>query len=173
MPVVTLGTSLLTGTPPDSCGSKRRRLIRPVLFISLAGKIGTRYRRRDRSFPTPEGPAREPLERVEQHRAHQNGASIATNGVQHMGRSRGGLTSKIHAVVDTNGLPVQLDLRPDRESQVRNDSSVEGDGFELSVPGRTEKLIRVGPAGWHPAARVNREVCRKCGRTRPAIPPES
>jgi transposase len=27
-----------------------------------------------------------------------------------MGRSRGGLTSKIHAVVDTNGLPVQLAL---------------------------------------------------------------
>ena len=25
-----------------------------------------------------------------------------------MGRSRGGLTSKIHAVVDTNGLPVRL-----------------------------------------------------------------
>jgi hypothetical protein len=27
-----------------------------------------------------------------------------------IGRSRGGLTSKIHAVVDTNGLPVQLAL---------------------------------------------------------------
>jgi transposase len=27
-----------------------------------------------------------------------------------MGRSRGGLTSKIHAVVDINGLPMQLDL---------------------------------------------------------------
>ena len=27
-----------------------------------------------------------------------------------MGRSRGGLTSKIHAVVDTNGLPVRLGL---------------------------------------------------------------
>lgn len=27
-----------------------------------------------------------------------------------MGRSRGGLTTKIHAVVDTNGLPVQLGL---------------------------------------------------------------
>jgi len=27
-----------------------------------------------------------------------------------MGRSRGGLTSKIHAVVDTNGLPVRLSL---------------------------------------------------------------
>jgi hypothetical protein len=27
-----------------------------------------------------------------------------------MGRSRGGLTSKIHAVVDTNGLPARLAL---------------------------------------------------------------
>ena len=27
-----------------------------------------------------------------------------------MGRSRGGLTSKIHALVDTNGLPVRLAL---------------------------------------------------------------
>ena len=27
-----------------------------------------------------------------------------------MGRSRGGLTSKIHAVVDTNGRPVRLAL---------------------------------------------------------------
>ena len=29
-----------------------------------------------------------------------------------MGHSRGGLTSKIHAVVDTNGLPVHLALTP-------------------------------------------------------------
>jgi transposase len=29
-----------------------------------------------------------------------------------MGRSRGGLTSKIHAVVDTNGLPVHPALTP-------------------------------------------------------------
>jgi transposase len=29
-----------------------------------------------------------------------------------MGRSRGGLTTKIHAVVDTNGLPVQIGLTP-------------------------------------------------------------
>jgi hypothetical protein len=33
---------------------------------------------------------------------------IANNRGQHMGRSRGGLTSKIHVVVDGNGLPVQL-----------------------------------------------------------------
>ena len=41
-------------------------------------------------------------------RVHQHGACIVRNRRQSMGRSRGGLTSKIHAVVDTNGLPVLL-----------------------------------------------------------------
>src|SRR3954462_3250302 len=36
-------------------------------------------------------------------RVHQHGACIADNNHQDMGRSRGGLTSKIHAVVDSNG----------------------------------------------------------------------
>jgi transposase len=45
-------------------------------------------------------------------RVHQHGACIAGNNQQHMGRSRGGLTTKIHAVVDTNGLPVQMGLTP-------------------------------------------------------------
>jgi len=45
-------------------------------------------------------------------RVHQHGACIAGNGQQHMGRSRGGLTTKIHAVVDTNGLPVRIGLTP-------------------------------------------------------------
>ena len=43
-------------------------------------------------------------------RVHQHGACITRNRRQSMGRSRGGLTSKIHAVVDTNGLPVLLAL---------------------------------------------------------------
>jgi IS5 family transposase len=43
-------------------------------------------------------------------RVHQHGACTARNRRQSMGRSRGGLTSKIHAVVDTNGLPVRLAL---------------------------------------------------------------
>src|SRR5215203_643996 len=43
-------------------------------------------------------------------RVHQHAACIARNKSQSMGRSRGGLTSKIHAVVDTNGLPVRLAL---------------------------------------------------------------
>jgi transposase len=43
-------------------------------------------------------------------RVHQHGACIIGNRRQSMGRSRGGLTSKIHALVDTNGLPVRLAL---------------------------------------------------------------
>ena len=45
-------------------------------------------------------------------RVHQHGACIASNREQQMGRSRGGLTSKIHAVVDANGLPVRIGLTP-------------------------------------------------------------
>ena len=41
---------------------------------------------------------------------HQHAACIARNKGQSMDRSRGGLTSKIHAVVDANGLPVRLGL---------------------------------------------------------------
>ena len=43
-------------------------------------------------------------------RVHQHAACIARNKRQSMGRSRGGLTSKIHAVVDSNGLPVRFAL---------------------------------------------------------------
>ena len=43
-------------------------------------------------------------------RVHQHGACVIRNRRQSMGRSRGGLTSKIHALVDTNGLPVRLAL---------------------------------------------------------------
>jgi transposase len=45
-------------------------------------------------------------------RVHQHGACIADNNHQDMGRSRGGFTSQIHAVVDTSGLPVHLALTP-------------------------------------------------------------
>ena len=45
-------------------------------------------------------------------RVHQHGACIAANRDQHMGRSRGGLTTKIHTVVDADGLPVRLGLTP-------------------------------------------------------------
>ena len=52
-------------------------------------------------------------------RVHQHGACITRNQRQSMGRSRGGLTSKIHAVVDTNGLPVRLALTPGEAHDIR------------------------------------------------------
>ncbi len=45
-------------------------------------------------------------------RVHRHGACIARNREELMGLSRGGLTSKIHAVVDAVGLPVHLGLTP-------------------------------------------------------------
>ena len=42
-------------------------------------------------------------------RVHQHGACIADNNQQDMGRSRGGLTSKIHAVVDTSASDEQVE----------------------------------------------------------------
>ena len=52
-------------------------------------------------------------------RVHQHGACITGNQRQSTGRSRGGLTSKIHAVVDGNGLPVRLALSPGEAHDVR------------------------------------------------------
>ncbi len=51
-------------------------------------------------------------------RVHQHGACIIRDRRQSMGRSRGGLTSKIHAVVDTNGLPVRLALTLGRHTTI-------------------------------------------------------
>jgi hypothetical protein len=45
-------------------------------------------------------------------RVHQHGACIADNNQQDISRSRDGLTSKFHAVVDANGLPIHLALTP-------------------------------------------------------------
>lgn len=52
-------------------------------------------------------------------RVHQHGACITRNRRQSMGRSRGGLTSKIHALIDNNGLPVRLALSPGEAHDVR------------------------------------------------------
>ena len=51
-------------------------------------------------------------------RVHRHGASVADNNHQDMGRSRGGLTSKIHAVVDTHGRPAGSLLRPARRMTI-------------------------------------------------------
>ena len=42
-------------------------------------------------------------------RAHQQSATAKRRGADHcLGRSRGGLTTKIHVVVDSQGLPIRL-----------------------------------------------------------------
>jgi transposase len=43
-------------------------------------------------------------------RVHQHGGCAGGAESRLMGRSRGGLTTKIHACVDTNGMPVRLEL---------------------------------------------------------------
>jgi transposase len=63
-------------------------------------------------------------------RVQQHGACITRNRRQSMGRSRGGLTSKIHAVVDTNGLPVRLALTAGRSAS----SIVPGFRRDRSLP---------------------------------------
>ena len=63
-------------------------------------------------------------------RVHQHAACIARNRGQSMGRSRGGLTSKIHAVVDTNGLPV-LVLK--LLSRLRSGNSLDNSGRDRGV----------------------------------------
>jgi transposase len=52
-------------------------------------------------------------------RVHQHGACITRNQRQSMGRSRGGLISKIHALVDSNGLPIRLALSPGEAHDIR------------------------------------------------------
>jgi transposase len=43
-------------------------------------------------------------------RVHQHAACISDSGNQAVGRSRGGLTSKLHVVVDGKGFPLQLGI---------------------------------------------------------------
>jgi transposase len=43
-------------------------------------------------------------------RVHQHGGCASEAQTRLMGRSRGGLTTKVHACVDTNGMPVRLEL---------------------------------------------------------------
>jgi transposase len=45
-------------------------------------------------------------------RVHQHGSCITRNRRQSIGRSRGGLSSKINALVDANGLPIRLAVTP-------------------------------------------------------------
>ena len=64
-------------------------------------------------------------------RVHQHGACITRNQRQSIGRSRGGLTSKIHALVDSNGLPVRLALSP-------------GEAHDIPLAGKLPSRLKSG-----------------------------
>ena len=52
-------------------------------------------------------------------RVHQHGSYTKKGDQSCTGRSRGGLTTKIHAVVDANGLPIRLALSPGQDHDSR------------------------------------------------------
>jgi len=91
-------------------------------------------------------------------RVHQHGACVADNDHQDMGRSRGGLTSKIHAVVDTNGLPVHLALTPGEAHDNRSCSTpFSAHCFQRQCCSRIVATTRIGSG--------NLPVSKEHGRT--------
>jgi transposase len=95
-------------------------------------------------------------------RVHQHGACINRNRRQSMGRSRGGLTSKIHALVDTNGLPVRVALTPGEA----HDNRLAGKLLSCLKPGAMLLADRGYDADWI------RELAMKKGAWA-NIPPKS
>lgn len=77
-------------------------------------------------------------------RVHQHGARIADNNHQDMGRSRGGLTGKIHAVVDNYGQPAEgegISIGVYGELDGLSKSAIGFEGYK--IPGETELTDRV------------------------------
>jgi len=89
-------------------------------------------------------------------RVHQHEACIGDNNHQDMGRSRGGLTSKIHALVDTNGLPVNLALTPGEPHDNRLCSAL----LNTLLPQTMLLADRGYDANW-----IRELACQKGGRT--------
>lgn len=60
-------------------------------------------------------------------RVHQQGATGKRGGRGRcLGRSRGGLTTKIHALVDAQGRPIQLKLRAGQASDIASAAELTG-----------------------------------------------
>ena len=91
-------------------------------------------------------------------RVHQHGACISDNN--HQAISRGGLSSKIHAVVDTNGLPVHLALTPGEAHDNRLCSVLLSallprlPASEIDSNDLPPKLVEVWPVARAPAVRA-------------------
>lgn len=62
-----------------------------------------------------------------------------------MGRSRGGLTSKIHALVDADGRPVALRLTG---GQVHDSNAIREAAAWANIPSRSNRKQRFAFSGW-------------------------
>ncbi|WP_456726233.1 IS5 family transposase [Bradyrhizobium sp. USDA 3397] len=100
-------------------------------------------------------------------RVHQHGACTAKNQRQSIGRSRGGLTSKIHALVDSNGLPVRLALTPGEA----HDNRLAGKLLSRLKPGSMLLADRGYDADWIRALAMKKgawtNIPPKCNRKYP------
>jgi transposase len=100
-------------------------------------------------------------------RVHQHAACIIRNKRQSMGRSRGGLTSKIHALVDTNGLPIRLALTAGEA----HDNRLAGKLLSCLKPGTMLLADRGYDADWIRALAAERGVWAnippRCNRSQP------
>ena len=77
-------------------------------------------------------------------RVHQHGACINRNRRQSIGRSRGGLTGKIHVLVDKNGLP----LRPAPTPGEAHDNRLARKSLSRLKPGSMLLADRGYDADW-------------------------
>ena len=68
-------------------------------------------------------------------RAHQDASGAAKEGAQEIGRSRGGPSTKIHAVVDALGNPVRLALSPGQTHEMKLAYELLGDITDAYVAG--------------------------------------
>ena len=93
-------------------------------------------------------------------RVHQHGACIADNNHQDMGRSRGGLTSKLHAVVDANGLPVISPSRPVRLMTIDCVRSSSAPCFHKRYYSRIADMMRAG-SGSLPVSKEHGQTFRR------------
>jgi hypothetical protein len=89
-------------------------LLQSVRSLATGGRVGQDHRRTGRAHDAAVQMIDTSIVRV-----HQHEACVRRNQRRSMGRSRGGLTSKIYAVVDSNGLPIRLALSPGEAHDVR------------------------------------------------------
>src|SRR5829696_3922233 len=114
--------------PPTTCANRFRRWGKIGVWDRIFEAVSRGLRRRlanDRLLLDPGSPAR--WQRQKRGAPTASAAARDEPGAECMGRSRGGLTTKIHALVDANGLPVVLKLSEGQAHDGRSAADMLGD----------------------------------------------